>query len=758
MKWFQVVMVVNGFAAGLTGMVALRTLQQREDPGARWFGIAMGAVSAWALLAAVSKVPVIWWDSTLVTIFWRLEYTPTGVLTVAWFGFCLSYTGRESLLTRGRVLLLSLVPAVTAVAALCHPFFIPTYAELLGPFGGVAELLWAVESVWDELFWLGTGYTYFLLFLGSVFLLEVLVERPVPHVGQALVLLIVVPPWVLNALHLSGVLTFSAFDPTILGFTVTGIAGLAAVGRFRLFDVPMARARLVEDIDIGVLVYGRGGRVYDYNERAASLLELDPTVLETDVRTALADSPLDLPPDVALSSGGTGDSTGVAPGGRDDPPERWEPENQEPILDGGVATFESHLDGTTFAVERNGEQSYVETRVSPVAETSGRQSRVIHLYDVTQRERNRREIERSRERYRTLFENNQLVLWEFDLSVARERAAELAAESDDLAAFLASHPDKEQWVFEGVNVTDVNEKAVEVYGAESTAQLRENSGALLTDDAMAAWREIVATIVAGETSLRKEFGIQRFDGEQRVMLTEMNVPDGHAEEYDRVYMTALDITARKERERRLERKNEFLDEFASVVSHDVATPLNVIENKAQLVEMTGDPSHTGDIYDAVEQIERLIDELRDLAREGKQVGETEPVDLETVTEEAWRTVETPRATLEVAAPGTLEADRDRLGQLLANLLANAVEHGAPDGSAVTVEVGTLQNGFYVADDGSGIPETNHDEVFEQGFTTEEENTGLGLAIVARIADGHGWDVTVTESYAGGARFEFRTDD
>jgi signal transduction histidine kinase len=62
-------------------------------------------------------------------------------------------------------------------------------------------------------------------------------------------------------------------------------------------------------------------------------------------------------------------------------------------------------------------------------------------------------------------------------------------------------------------------------------------------------------------------------------------------------------------------------------------------------------------------------------------------------------------------------------------------------------------GFFVEDDGPGIPEDKRDSVLEDGFTTEADGTGLGLSIVTSIVKAHGWDVTVTGSSDGGARFE-----
>jgi len=117
---------------------------------------------------------------------------------------------------------------------------------------------------------------------------------------------------------------------------------------------------------------------------------------------------------------------------------------------------------------------------------------------------------------------------------------------------------------------------------------------------------------------------------------------------------------------------------------------------------------------------------------------------------AWRHVATGDAEL-VVEGGTFEADPDRILQLFENLVRNRVEHG---GDTLTVRVGVEDGTLYVEDDGEGIPEDERDDVLESGYTTNQDGTGLGLSVVTQIADAHGWSVTVTESEAGGARFEF----
>jgi signal transduction histidine kinase len=211
---------------------------------------------------------------------------------------------------------------------------------------------------------------------------------------------------------------------------------------------------------------------------------------------------------------------------------------------------------------------------------------------------------------------------------------------------------------------------------------------------------------------------------------------------------------RASRETELQRQNERLDEFASVVAHDLRNPLSIAIGFLDIIEESGDLSHVDRIEAAHDRMERLIDDLLTLARGETTVTDTKQIDLATVTTEAWGYVDTVEATLTVAETvPTVAGDAGRLTQLFENLFRNAIEHG---GEAVTVTVGQLDGGegFYVADDGDGIPPAKRGDVLEHGVTSTKGGTGFGLSIVEDIAKAHGWTVRVTEGAAGGARFEF----
>ena len=385
--------------------------------------------------------------------------------------------------------------------------------------------------------------------------------------------------------------------------------------------------------------------------------------------------------------------------------------------------------------------------------------------DISDRKERERELERERERYRSLFENTPVVMWEEDFSAAKAYVDDLAAEVDDLGTYLETHPEELHAIMDRIDIIDVNRNAVQYYGADSKAELMANLDRIFTEDALDALRAMWVDIAAGETEFRAETSYRTFDGQRGEEILEMYVPDPYTEDYTHVYITGTDITERNRRRRELRRQNERLEEFASLVSHDLRNPLNVASGNLELAREERDSDRLEAVADAHDRMETLIDDLLTLAREGAPIAEREPIDLAATVDACWTNVDTADGRLAVDTEQVIEADRSRLRQLLENLFRNAVEHGStssrtePDdavehgGGNTTVRVGPMDDGFYVADDGPGIPADERERVFEGGYSTGEGNTGFGLLIVERIVEAHGWEVAVVESEDGGARFE-----
>ncbi|TKX73428.1 response regulator [Halorubrum sp. GN11_10-6_MGM] len=274
------------------------------------------------------------------------------------------------------------------------------------------------------------------------------------------------------------------------------------------------------------------------------------------------------------------------------------------------------------------------------------------------------------------------------------------------------------------------------------------------DDRERAW-ETVQTAIDTDEEFEITYRIRTRDGElgwmwERGCLVESTV-DGTAV----LEGFITDVTERKEYEAELERRNKELESFARVVSHDLQNPLSVAKGRVELAREHCDDPNLDHAANAHERMSERIDQLLTLARNGKRVTDVEPVDLAAVVERCWSETATEDASLEVETDLTVDADRERLVQLLENLVRNAVDHGGDD---VVVRVGELDSpaGFFVADNGPGIPADVRERAFETGFTTAADGTGFGLSIVSRIAEAHGWSAEAVEG-ADGARIEVRTE-
>ncbi|WP_440006214.1 PAS domain S-box protein [Halomicrococcus sp. SG-WS-1] len=212
-----------------------------------------------------------------------------------------------------------------------------------------------------------------------------------------------------------------------------------------------------------------------------------------------------------------------------------------------------------------------------------------------------------------------------------------------------------------------------------------------------------------------------------------------------------------EREHELASQNERLDGFASMLAHELRNPLTIGQMYCHELPAEVDSETVDYIAEAFDRIENMIDVMLVLTQGREAVDDQSRVRLAEMARDAWDDVDTTDATLDVSVDDVIRADETYIRHLFSNLFENAVEHGGPD---VTVTVGEMPTGFYVADTGSGIPPGERDAVFEAGYTTAAKygGTGLGLAFVRELAEVYGWECAVTESDAGGARFEFTNVD
>jgi PAS domain S-box-containing protein len=339
---------------------------------------------------------------------------------------------------------------------------------------------------------------------------------------------------------------------------------------------------------------------------------------------------------------------------------------------------------------------------------------------------------------------------------------------------LERHRNVIQAVDDGVYALDenghfelVNDAMADLTGYETAELLGEHTGVIKSDAVVDRAESIVRSMifdecVDDETTLEVE--IQRADGTKfpaEDHITALWDDDG--EWFEGTAGIIRDITERKERERQLQRQNERLDQFAGAVSHDLRNPLMVALARLDIIRDTAPDEHVETMERNLERMEEMIDDLLTLARIDQSDNEFDQVEHTDTVKDAWNHADVADCELESLVPetATLKADRNRLLHVFENLFRNAADHNS---SPVTVRVGIINDGesdgddvqstgFFIEDDGAGIPDEQGDEVFERGHTTSAEGTGFGLSIVRDIVKQHGWDIHLTEGVDGGARFE-----
>ena len=384
-----------------------------------------------------------------------------------------------------------------------------------------------------------------------------------------------------------------------------------------------------------------------------------------------------------------------------------------------LTSGESHQSETERVID--GDKRVFATEKHPLTDETGAVIGVLGLSrDITERKRRERELQRREYLFERVQDIANIGFWEWDPDI-------------DVVTF--SRGVARLHGFDGPFETD-KEGAIDFYHPED--------------------RPAVETAVeqAVETGEWPDFErrLVRPSGEVRDVRVRGEVITDEEGDTELIRGVSQDITTQKERERELERKNERLDEFASVISHDLRNPLSVARGYATLLADEYDEQAVDGITTALDRMESIVEDTLKLARQGERVAQSEPVELEPLCNRCWNMVETADAEMVIEETGTIRGDPQRLQQVFENLFGNAIDHGGGD---VTVRVGiTDEETLYVADDGPGVAPDDREEVFEPGYSSTDDGTGFGLAIVRRIAEAHGWSVRLTDSASGGARFEF----
>jgi len=453
-------------------------------------------------------------------------------------------------------------------------------------------------------------------------------------------------------------------------------------------------------------------------------------------------------------------------------------------MTGSLLTRFRNADGRYLWVETYGSVLHNDAGEVIGIITSGR--------DITDRYILEQQLKLSEQRFRRLFENSPVPLFELDLSKSKAYLDELRGSGvDDFASFLENNPDSVERCIALMQIINSNSTAREIFHIDMLNRSSEEFSNLIHSN-IGIIRKGLLAFFQGDRTLDAETTIN-LSGKAMYISFRISLAPGAEESWNRAIASVEDITGFKELERDLklardaaEKANRAKSEFLANMSHELRTPLNAIIGFSQIIEMQLQEKSIEKLAEYLDYIktsgEHLLDMVNDILDLSKiEAGRIEldikPFNLRNTLVSIPIQVKSlaMKKGLEVMldiAPdiGVMHGDEVRIKQVIYNLLSNAIKF-TESGKRIGIKAKRESNAALITvwDEGIGIDAKNIARIFQPfeqvgAAAKDSQGTGLGLAITMRLVQLHGGGIKVESSPGRGSRFiitlprAFRTED
>jgi len=316
-----------------------------------------------------------------------------------------------------------------------------------------------------------------------------------------------------------------------------------------------------------------------------------------------------------------------------------------------------------------------------------------------------------------------------------------------------------------------NKGAEKLYGFTAEEMLGESVSIILPPDRKHEMEEIIQRICRGEYIERYETLRTRKDGTLvDVSLAASPITDEGGSLIG-VAVIAHDITERKRIEQERREKEQRKDDFIGMASHELKTPITSVKAMTQLLQLRLAKEGNAEAVRCLERMDKQIDRLNRLVTDLLDVTKIQEGRLELIREifnfDEWlknliedlQQTTTHKINCSGKVGRGIVADRDRIGQVVTNLITNAIKY-SPQADTIDVRVMADQNGVIVSvqDYGIGISPASQEMIFKRFFRAVRDGAvpglGMGLFIAAEIVKLHGGNIRVESAEGKGSIFSF----
>lgn len=425
------------------------------------------------------------------------------------------------------------------------------------------------------------------------------------------------------------------------------------------------------------------------------------------------------------------------------------------------------------------------------------------------------EIAESEARYRGIFEDSPISLWEEDFSDVKFYLSKLRDSGvTDLRSHMKKHPEVVKQYSTLIKIIDVNQATIDFHRAKSKRVFFEGLASIMNEGSMEVLREELLALAEGNTKFESEFVGQALDGERIDSFLRLSIAPGYEDTWAKVFVSSIDISERKraEEKARLAGKkaeelnarlvdinakletsiaranqmameaasaNQAKSEFLANMSHEIRTPMNAVLGMTTLLADTKLSLQQQDFVETIrsssEGLLSIINDILDLSKieAGQLEFEEIPFNLNSQLEDILDLFASKASEkslelildIDEQVNGNLLGDPTRLRQILVNLVGNAVKFTDVGEIEISVRVDRESNDDYcllftVVDTGIGIPINRRNRLFQPfsqidaSTTRRFGGTGLGLAISKRLCNLMGGNMWFKSEDGKGSAFSF----